>query len=148
MSIVVDARVLLKSPTTVDDACDTKPPPNVPRPVKVEAPVTPSVEESVVAPVTPKVPAKEPVPPTNVPIVALFEKRSVEVAVPKYPVPLAVNAVDDAYGKVDAAVVDVAVKRGAVIVSYAVRRFLKSASPFTSRMLPVVEVDDWPMRTT
>ena len=68
----------------MDEACETKPLVNVPNPVKVEAPVTERVEE------------KAPVPPLNVPIVALLEKRDVDVAVPKYPVPLAVNAVVDA----------------------------------------------------
>ena len=65
----------MKSPTTVDDACDTKPPPNVPRPV------SPSVDERVVAPVTPKVPPNVPLPPVKVPILALLEKSADELAV-------------------------------------------------------------------
>jgi len=40
----------LKSPTTVEDACETKPVPKVPSPVNVDAPVTPSVEEKTFAP--------------------------------------------------------------------------------------------------
>src|SRR3989338_7301315 len=77
VNCVVVARVALKSPTTVEDAWETNPELNVP------SPVSPSVEESVVAPVTPRVPAKEPLPPVNVPMVAALEKSDVEVAVPK-----------------------------------------------------------------
>ena len=69
VSCVVDARVLLKSPTTVDDACETKPVPKVPSPVNVDAPVTPSV------------PLNEPVPPVKVPTAAVLLKRFVELAV-------------------------------------------------------------------
>jgi len=50
VNAVVDARVLLKSPTTVDEACETKPLVNVPNPVKVDAPVTPSVPPNVPLP--------------------------------------------------------------------------------------------------
>ena len=68
---MVDARVALNKPTTVEEACETKPPP-----------------------------------------------------------------------KSEATDVDVAVKDGAVIVSYAVNEFLKSAFPFTSKIFPVVVVAD------
>src|SRR3989344_5840082 len=67
VNCVVDARVLFKRPTTVEDACDTYPLVKVPRPVKVEAPVTASVEESVVAPVTPSVPVAITLQPKNAP---------------------------------------------------------------------------------
>ena len=90
VNCVVLARVALKSPTTVEEACETNPEVNVAR---LE---TLSVEERVVAPVTSSVLENVPVPPVKLPIVALLEKRDVEVAVPKYPVPLAVNAVVDA----------------------------------------------------
>ena len=75
VNCVVVARVALKSPTTVEDACDTKPEVNVAR---LE---TPSVDESVVAPVTPSVPANEPLPPANVPTDATLVYRFVELAV-------------------------------------------------------------------
>lgn len=75
VNCVVLARVLLNSPTTVEEACEINPEVNVAR---LE---TPSVLESVAAPVTPSVPAKEPFPPVNVPIVPAFVKRFVELAV-------------------------------------------------------------------
>ena len=60
----------------------------------------------------------------------------------------AVRAVEEAYGNVLAALVDVAVKMGAVTVSYAVTAFLKSDEPVTSMMLPVVVVAVLPRRRT
>ena len=65
----------MKSPTTVEDACETKPF------VKVARLETPSVEESVAAPVTPSVLENVPAPPVNVPNVPALEKRFVELAV-------------------------------------------------------------------
>ena len=75
VNAVVDARVLLKRPTTVEDACETKPLWKVPRPTRLR------VDESVATPVTPSVPANDPLPPVNVPTVALFVNKFVELAV-------------------------------------------------------------------
>src|SRR3989344_998306 len=69
MNCVVVARVAERRPTTVEEAWDTYPLSNVPNPVKVEAPVTESVEENA------------PVPPVKEPMVALLEKKFVEEAV-------------------------------------------------------------------
>ena len=57
VNCVVVARVLEKSPTTVEEAWETKPLPKVPRPVNV------------------------PLPPVKVPILALLENRALELAV-------------------------------------------------------------------
>jgi len=64
--------VVVKSPTTVELACETNPLPNVPRPERVEAPVTARVELNVAAPDA-----------VSVPTLAACAKRLVEVAVPK-----------------------------------------------------------------
>src|SRR3989344_2497639 len=85
------APVAVKAPATVLLACETNPLVKVPRPVKVLAPVTPSVEESVAAPVTPKVPLRVPLPAASV-----VAKRLVEVAVVEYRF-VAVSAVVEAY---------------------------------------------------
>ena len=58
------------------------------------------------------------------------------------------RAVVEAYGKVEAASVEVAVNVAAVIVLYEVRLPRKSEVPRTSRMLPVVDVADAPRRRT
>lgn len=68
------------------------------------------------------------------------------LAVPKNPVPLAVIAVVEAYGKVEAAVVDVAVNFNAVFVLYETTLPRKSESPNTSKIFPVVVVALWPRR--
>jgi hypothetical protein len=65
----------VRRPATVEDACDRKPPANVPR------------EPS------------ESVPAVSVPIVALLLLSVVEVAVPKKAVPETVSAVDEAFTK-------------------------------------------------
>ena len=50
--------------------------------------------------------------------------------------------------KVEVAVVEVALKAGAVVVPYEVMPFRKSALPMTSRILPVVDVAEPPRMTT
>ena len=60
---------------------------------------------------------------------------------------VAVIAVDDAYGNVEA-VEEVAVKYGAVMVLYATMLPLKSELPRVSKIFPVVVVADWPRRKT
>ena len=74
LAVVVPA---WKVPTTVEEACDTKPAPKVERPDVVSV-------------------LRESDPAVRVPIEALLAFRSVEVAVPKYPVPVTVSTVDDA----------------------------------------------------
>ncbi len=72
---------------------------------------------------------------------AVFKFETMRFVVEAFPV--AVKFV-----KVEVAVVEVAVKLGAVMVLYAVSVFLKSALPSTSRMFPVVEVAVVPRRKT
>ena len=66
VACVVDALPLESRPTTVEDACETKPFAKVPRPVKMEVPVTPKVDENV------------PAPPVSVPTGEMFEYERVE----------------------------------------------------------------------
>ena len=130
VNIVVEAWVALKSPTTVDDACETKPPLRVERPFTESVPKVPVLAFAAVEVAVPKVPTPETV---SVPIAAVFPFSVVEVAVPNVPVPVTARvpmlpvlpltvvevevvkkavvpeiAVVEAYGKIEAKVVEVA----------------------------------------
>src|SRR3989344_5251694 len=96
VNCVVLARVLFNRPTTVEEACEPKPLPNVPRPRRFDAPLnifvpvvmkSPTIVDelterkpltSVESPETLSVEENEPVPAVSEPIVDVFEKLRVD----------------------------------------------------------------------
>ena len=82
---VVEALSAVRGPTTVDDACETKPPLRVERPFTESVPKVPVLAFAAVEVAVPKVPTPETV---SVPIAAVFPFSVVEVAVPNVPVPV------------------------------------------------------------
>ena len=122
--------VTVKLPTTVEDAA-IEPPVSVERPLTFKVPTVAVLPFRVVEVAVPKVPTPVTV---SVPMLAVFAFPVVDVDVVKKPV-VAVMAVDDAYGNVEASVVDVAMKYCAVGVVVATTTPL----PFAVRIEFVIE---------
>ena len=149
----VDARVEVAKtyPTVGDvDALRTSVPPRDTEPPPVRSPAELMVTDELASCAFVIVPESKLAPmevvATTLPVLSV--PRSEEVRLVRYVLPETVNAVLLAYGNVEAATVEVAVKMGAVNVLYAVRMPRKSELPYTSKMLPVVEVAEAPIKTT
>ena len=101
---VVEALSAVRGPTTVDDACETKPPLRVERPFTESVPKVPVLAFAAVEVAVPKVPTPETV---SVPMLPVLPLTVVEVEVVKKAVVPEI-AVVEAYGKMLARVVLVA----------------------------------------
>lgn len=109
--LVVEALSAVKGPTTVEEACATKPAMKVERPFTLKVPKVPLLPLTMVEVETPKVPVPETV---SVPMFEVLVFKLLEVAVPRYEEPETESAVVEAYGSVEAMVVEVAKKYAAV----------------------------------